>query len=87
MKTGCGTRGIAKIPIKHPREGVAIFIRIWGNKPLDEINNEDFEKINKECTIERAYSASFDNQVVNALNLFFQNPQQRNLNLQLIYRL
>ena len=40
------------------------FHRIWGIRRLGEINNEDFEKIDKECTMKRAYSASFDNQVV-----------------------
>ncbi|MEX2591800.1 MAG: phage integrase N-terminal SAM-like domain-containing protein [Anditalea sp.] len=72
--------------IKTYKESVAIFIRFLGNKPVDEIDNEDFEKFNKEYIIERGYSPSFQNQVVNAVKLFFQNRQQRSLNIQLIYR-
>jgi integrase/recombinase XerD len=72
--------------IKTYRESIGLFIRFLGNKPLGEIGNEDFEKFNKEYIIERAYSASFQNQIVNAVKLFFQNRQQRNLNIELIYR-
>src|SRR5690606_17912309 len=72
--------------IKTYKESVAIFIRFLGNRPLDEIDNEDFEKFNKEYIIERAYSASFQNQVVNAVKLFFQNRQHRKLDIGQIYR-
>lgn len=72
--------------IKSYRESIGIFIRYLGNKPLEEIENEDFENFNKEYIIERGYSASFQNQVVNAVKLFFQNRQQRKLDIQLIYR-
>jgi integrase/recombinase XerD len=72
--------------IKTYMESIGIFFRYWNNKPLKEIDNEDFEKFNKEYVIERGYSASFQNQIVNALKLFFRNRQQRKLNIELIYR-
>ncbi|MEX2511688.1 MAG: site-specific integrase [Cyclobacteriaceae bacterium] len=72
--------------IKTYKENVAIFIRFLGNKPLGEIDIVDFEKFNKEYIIKRAYSASFQNQVVNAVKLFFQNRQLRKLDIGLIYR-
>jgi len=72
--------------IKTYRESVAIFFRQLNNKALEEIDNDDFEKFNKDYIIERGYSASFQNQVVNAVKLFFQNRQQRKLDIQLIYR-
>ena len=72
--------------IKTYRESIGIFFRHLNNKALEEIDNEDFEKFNKEYIIERRYSASFQNQVVNAVKLFFQNRQQRKLDIELIYR-
>lgn len=72
--------------IKTYRESIGVFIRFLGNKPLGTIDNEDFEKFNKEYIIERHYSASFQNQVVNAVKLFFQNRQQRKLEVGQIYR-
>ena len=72
--------------IKTYRESIGIFFRHVNNKALEEIDNEDFEKFNKEYIIERGYSASFQNQVVNAVKLFFQNRQQRKLDIELIYR-
>ena len=72
--------------IKTYRESIGIFFRHLNNKTLEEIDNEDFEKFNKEYIIERGYSASFQNQVVNGVKLFFQNRQQRKLEIELIYR-
>lgn len=72
--------------IKTYKESIAVFIRFLESKPLEEINNEDLEKFNKDYIIQRGYSVSFQNQVVNAVKLFFQNRQQRNLDIQSIYR-
>src|SRR5690554_3915876 len=72
--------------IKTYRESVGIFFRYLNNKAPEEIDHKDFERFNKEYIIERQYSASFQNQVVNAVKLFFQNRQQRKLDFELIYR-
>lgn len=42
--------------IKTYKESVEIFIRFLGNKPVDEIDNEDFKKFNQGYNIERVYS-------------------------------
>lgn len=72
--------------IKTYRESVGIFFRHLNNKAPEDINNDDFENFNKDYIIERRYSASFQNQVVNAVKLFFQNRQHRKLDIELIYR-
>src|SRR5690606_27066524 len=72
--------------IKTYRESRGIFFRYLNNKDIEEIDHKDFEKFNKEYIIGRQYSASFQNQVVNAVKLFFQNRQQRKLDFELIYR-
>jgi integrase/recombinase XerD len=72
--------------IKTYRESTAIFFRHLNNKAPEEIDIDDFEKFNKEYIIERQYSASFQNQIVNSVKLFFKNRQQRKLDIELIYR-
>src|SRR5690554_1117539 len=72
--------------IKSYRESIGTFFRYLNNRALEDINNDDFEKFNKGYIIERGYSASFQNQVVNGVKLFFQNRQQRKLDIELIYR-
>src|SRR5690606_4016386 len=72
--------------IKTYKESIGIFFRYLNNPAFEEINNEDFEDFNKDYIIERRYSASFQNQVVNAVKLFFQNRQHRKLDIELIYR-
>src|SRR5690606_23175374 len=49
--------------IKTYRESIGILFRYLNNKPLEEVDIDDFEKFNKDYIIERGYSASFQNQV------------------------
>jgi integrase/recombinase XerD len=72
--------------IKTYRESIGIFFRHLNNKVLQEVDLDDFQRFNKDYIIERGYSASFQNQVVNAVKLFFQNRQQRKLDIGMIYR-
>jgi site-specific recombinase XerD len=72
--------------IKTYTESFGTFMRFLDNKPLESVGNEDLEKFNKEYIIERKYSAAFQNQVVNAVKLFFINRQNRKLDPSLIYR-
>jgi len=39
--------------------GISMFFRFLDNKPLEQINNDDLERFNKEYIIGRKYSASF----------------------------
>lgn len=72
--------------IKTYRESVGIFFRHLNNKIAEEIDNDDLERFNKDYVIKRGYSSSFQNQVVNAVKLFFKNRQHRKLDIDLIYR-
>ncbi|WP_236252900.1 site-specific tyrosine recombinase/integron integrase [Echinicola sp. 20G] len=72
--------------IKTYTECIQVFFRFLNNKNVEAIENDDVEKFNKDYIIERGYSASFQNQMVNAIKLFFQNRQNRKLNPELIYR-
>lgn len=72
--------------IKTYTESFGVFIRFLENKPLELVGNEDLERFNKEYIIERKYSTAFQNQVVNAVKLFFVNRQNRKIEPGIIYR-
>ncbi len=72
--------------IKTYTECIQVFFRFLNNKSVRAIENGDVEKFNKDYIIDRGYSASFQNQMVNSIKLFFQNRQLRKLDPELIYR-
>lgn len=59
--------------IKTYKEALVVFLRFLGNKAIDDIDNLDLETFNKEYILARAYSSSYQNQVVNGIKLFFLN--------------
>lgn len=54
-------------------ECLAIFIRFQNNTPLIDIRLHDIERFNDEYIIANSYSASFQNQIINALKCYFSN--------------
>ncbi|GAB3648501.1 site-specific integrase [Echinicola sediminis] len=72
--------------VKTYMDCLGTFFRFLENKALDIIDNSDIERFNKDYIIERGYSASFQNQVVNAVKLFFQNRKNKRLDPELVYR-
>ncbi|WP_257667934.1 site-specific tyrosine recombinase/integron integrase [Parapedobacter tibetensis] len=63
-----------------------LFLRYLENKPLAEIGNEDLEQFVKGYIIAGNYSASFQNQVVNGVKLFFRIIQNKKLDPDRIHR-
>lgn len=61
------------------------FLRYCAHKKLQEINNEDLQQFNTHYIIANGFSSSFQNQVVNAIKLFFRN-NQGTLNTEALYR-
>ena len=53
-------------------DALAIFLRFYAHKNISEISNLDVETFNNEYILKNKYSASFQNQVVNTLKLFFK---------------
>lgn len=58
--------------IKTYSDSISIFLRFFATKELHEIVNLDVETFNNEYILKNNYSASFQNQVVNAIKLFFK---------------
>lgn len=67
-------------------DALKTFLRFCIPKPVSDIDNEDLIRFNTEYIHKNRLSSSFQNQVVNAVKLFFQIVETRRLNPELIHR-
>lgn len=67
-------------------DALKIFFRFYHYKPFQEINNEDIIRFNNEYILANNYSASFQNQVINAIKLFFKKIENTEINITSIER-
>ncbi len=67
-------------------DSVSTFLRFFNEKPISEIDNNDVILFNNEYVIKHRLSASFQNQVVNGLKLFYQVVQDKRMYIDLINR-
>ncbi len=67
-------------------DALTTFLKFNSAKPVSEITNEDVIDFNNNYILANNYSASFQNQVVNAIKLFFKTVQHTNINAELIHR-
>lgn len=65
---------------------LSTFFRFHAQKPVEEIDNEDVVVFNSEYILKNKYSSSFQNQVVNAIKLFFKEIQFKQLDIESIHR-
>lgn len=62
------------------------FLVFYRDKPISEISNEDVIVYNNEYILEKKFSASFQNQIVNAIKLFFQTIRDTKMMVDKIHR-
>lgn len=72
--------------IKTYTEAITVFLRFFGDKPIREFTNADLIQFNTGYILKRKYSASYQNQVINAVKLFFRISTGTNLNPDQIQR-
>jgi integrase/recombinase XerD len=72
--------------VKTYSEALRTFLRFHKNKALHDINNEDLLQFNNDYILANQYSSSFQNQVVNAVKLFFSKIEHTKLDIELIFR-
>lgn len=72
--------------IKTYRDALRVFFIFLENKSVNEITNEDILEFNKTYILANNYSASYQNQVINALKLFFSKITNRKLDIRAIER-
>lgn len=72
--------------IKTYTDAIKSFLKFYYNKPMAEITNQDVIKFNNEYILANNYSASFQNQIVNAIKLFFRTVENHKIDVDLIHR-
>jgi integrase/recombinase XerD len=72
--------------IKTYTDALSTFLRFFHFKPIEEIKNEDLIRFNNEYILGQGLSSSFQNQIVNAIKLFFSIRKGRKLDPELVHR-
>jgi len=72
--------------IKTYGDALKIFLYYFKEKPVEVINNQDVINFNNDYIIHKKLSSSYQNQVVNAIKLFFRTISGQHLNVDLIHR-
>jgi integrase/recombinase XerD len=67
-------------------DAVSIFLRFSAEKEIENLTNRDVEYFNNEYILKHGLSASYQNQVVNALKLFFKVVEGKTIVPELIER-
>jgi integrase/recombinase XerD len=80
------SRRYSENTIKTYSEALLSFLKFYNDKPVAEITNNDIIVFNNEHILKNKFSASYQNQVVNAIKLFFGKIENRKLNIELIHR-
>lgn len=67
-------------------DALKTFLKFYSDKNISEITNEDVIEFNNKYILTNNLSASFQNQVVNAIKLFFRTMQNVTINVDIIHR-
>lgn len=67
-------------------DSLSIFLRYTSSKAIEEIDNNDLIDFNNNYILKNGYSSSFQNQVVNAIKLFYCVIHKHKLEVELIHR-
>ena len=67
-------------------DALKTFLRFYAAKAVSEITNNDVIVFNNDYILRNKLSASFQNQVVNAIKLFFRTVENKHLDPELIHR-
>jgi len=72
--------------IKTYTEALEIFFRFFQNRALESLTIEDIIDFNNDYILKKKLSASYQNQVINAIKLFYRNRFKRVMEVDFIQR-
>jgi integrase/recombinase XerD len=72
--------------IKTYSDALEVFFRFFNDKPPENINIDDLIQFNTEYILKKKLSASYQNQVINAIKLFYRNRFNRSMEVDFIQR-
>lgn len=67
-------------------DSIEIFLRYHSSKIIRDITNEDLINFNNRYILANSFSSSYQNQIINAVKLFFRIQEDKKLQPELIYR-
>ena len=65
---------------------INVFLNYFADKDPGDITNSDLVLFNRNYILKRGYSASYQNQVINAIKLYYQKIEKRQLSIEEIER-
>ncbi|MFM7759113.1 MAG: site-specific tyrosine recombinase/integron integrase [Crocinitomicaceae bacterium] len=72
--------------IKTYSDALDVFFRFFQNKTIESLNKEDLIQFNNEYILKKNLSSSYQNQVINAIKLFYRNRFNRSMEVDYIQR-
>lgn len=72
--------------IKVYSDSLSTFFRYFSMKDITDISNDDLIDFNNNYILKNNFSSSFQNQVVNAVKIYFSAIQQKKIDVELIHR-
>jgi integrase/recombinase XerD len=72
--------------IKTYSDALDVFFRFFQNKTIESLNKEDLIQFNTEYILKNNLSSSYQNQVINAIKLFYRNRFNRSMEVDYIQR-
>ncbi len=72
--------------IKTYIEAIKVFLKYFQDRDPSEISNKDFILFNTNFILKNGYSASYQNQVINAIKLFYLKVENKTLSIEDIER-
>lgn len=76
----------SKNTVKTYSEALKSFLSFFKHKNVSEINNQDVILFNTEFILKNNLSSSYQNQIVNAIKLYFESVQDRKIEMDKIHR-
>ncbi len=67
-------------------DALRTFLRFYANKAVSEISNNDVIIFNNEYILKNRFSSSYQNQVVNAIKLFFRTVESKIMETEKVHR-
>ncbi len=67
-------------------DAIRTFFRYYSNKPIAKITNADVISFNNDYILANNYSASFQNQVIGAIRLFYKIVEHKKIDLEELHR-
>ena len=80
------SRRYSNSTIKTYTEALKVFLKYFQDRDPAEISNKDFILFNSNFILKNGYSASYQNQVINAIKLFYLKVENRALSIEDIER-